>query len=173
MVVIYMNRVSDNLSAECLLKTIGAIKAGAPGTAPAGIHAIRNFLAQQGLDTTRMVMVDGSGVSRYNLTTTRGIAGLLQVMYRNQALFPLFYNSLPAPGEHGSLSGRMRGTTAENNLRGKTGTLRGASAFSGYVRAADGNLLAFSIIMQNFHGNLRSYRQVQDRIGVFLSQWKE
>lgn len=170
-VVTNMNRVSDNLSAECLLKTIGAIKAGAPGTAPAGLYAIKNFLAQQGVDTTRMVLADGSGVSRYNLTTARGIAGVLQIMYRNQNLFPLFYNSLAAPGEHGSLSGRMRGTAAVGNLRAKTGTLRGASAFSGYVRAADGSLLAFSIIMQNFQGNLRSYRQIQDRIGVFLSNW--
>ena len=67
----------------------------------------------------------------------------------------------------------MRGTAAERNLRAKTGTLRGASAFSGYVTGADGKMLAFSVIMQNFHGNLRSYRQVQDKIGVVLSQWQE
>lgn len=172
-IVTNMNRVSDNLSAECILKTIGAIKGGPPGTAATGIYAIRNYLAAQGLDTTRMVIADGSGVSRYNLNTARNITGVLQIMYRDQTLFPLFYNSLAAPGEHGSLSGRMRGTTTEGNLRAKTGTLRGASAFSGYVRAADGNMLAFSIIMQNFHGNLRSYRQIQDRIGVYLSQWRK
>jgi serine-type D-Ala-D-Ala carboxypeptidase/endopeptidase (penicillin-binding protein 4) len=172
-VVTNMNRVSDNLSAECLLKTMGALELKAPGTAQAGTYAIRKFLAAQGLDTTRMVMADGSGVSRYNLTTVRGIAGLLEAMYHNQALFPLFYRSLAAPGEHGSLSNRMRGTTAEHNLRAKTGTLRGATAFSGYVKAADGKMLVFSLMMQNFQGNLRSYRQVQDRIGVFLSQWKE
>ncbi len=172
-VVTNMNRISDNLSAECLLKTIGAIKMGSPGTAAAGISVMRAFLAAEGLDTTRMVMADGSGVSRYNLSTARGIAGLLQVLYRNQTLFPLFYSSLAGPGEHGSLASRMKGTTAEHNLRAKTGTLRGAAAFSGYVRGADGTMLAFSVIMQNFHGNLRSYRQVQDRIGVFLSQWRE
>jgi serine-type D-Ala-D-Ala carboxypeptidase/endopeptidase (penicillin-binding protein 4) len=172
-VVLNMNRVSDNLSAECLLKTIGAVTAKGPGTAAAGISAVRRFLAGQGLDTTRMVMVDGSGVSRYNLNTPRGIAGLLQTMYHNQVLFPLYFNSLAAPGEHGSLSHRMIGTPAERNLRAKTGTLRGATALSGYVSGADGKMLAFSIIMQNFNGNLRSYRQVQDRIGVYLSQWRK
>jgi D-alanyl-D-alanine carboxypeptidase/D-alanyl-D-alanine-endopeptidase (penicillin-binding protein 4) len=172
-VVTNMNRVSDNLSAECLLKAMGAASLGAPGTAPAGISAVKNFLAAQTLDTTRMVIADGSGVSRYNLNTARNIAGLLQVMYRDQRHFPMFHNSLAAPGERGKLSRRMRGTTAEGNLRAKTGTERGVSAFSGYVRAADGNLLAFSVLMQNFHENLRSYRQVQDRIGVLLSQWKK
>jgi serine-type D-Ala-D-Ala carboxypeptidase/endopeptidase (penicillin-binding protein 4) len=172
-VVTNMNRVSDNLSAECLLKTMGAITQGAPGTAAAGISAIKQCLTGQGLDTTSMIIADGSGVSRYNLNTARNIAELLRMMYRNQAAFPLFYKSLPGPGERGSLSGRMRGTSAEGNLRAKTGTLRGATAFSGYVTAADGKMLAFSVIMQNFHGNLRSYRQIQDRIGVFLSQWKE
>jgi serine-type D-Ala-D-Ala carboxypeptidase/endopeptidase (penicillin-binding protein 4) len=172
-IVTYMNRVSDNLSAECLLKTMGAVTAKEPGTAASGIASVRRFLAGQGLDTTRMIMVDGSGVSRYNLNTARGITGLLQAMYHNQALFPLYFNSLAAPGEHGSLSHRMTGTTAEKNLRAKTGTLRGATAFSGYVSGADGKMLAFSIIMQNFNGNLRSYRQVQDRIGVHLSQWRK
>ncbi len=172
-VVTNMNRVSDNLSAECLLKAMGAVSRGAPGTAASGISAIKNFLAGQALDTTRMVIADGSGVSRYNLNTARRIAELLQAMYRDQGLFQIFYNSLAGPGEHGSLSRRMKGTTAEGNLRAKTGTLRGAAAFSGYVTAADGTMLAFSVIIQNFSGDLRSYRLVQDRIGVLLSQWKE
>ena len=172
-VVTYMNRTSDNLSAECLLKTMGAFWTGGPGTAAAGISAMKEFLAGRSLDTNRIVIADGSGVSRYNLSTARSIAGLLQIMYRDQRLFPIFHNSLPGPGEHGSLSGRMKGTTAERNLRAKTGTLRGASAFSGYVTGADGKMLAFSVIMQNFHGNLRSYRQVQDKIGLVLSQWQE
>jgi serine-type D-Ala-D-Ala carboxypeptidase/endopeptidase (penicillin-binding protein 4) len=172
-VVTNMNRASDNLSAECLLKTMGAIANGAPGTAIGGIEIIKKYLVGQGLDTTRMVMADGSGVSRYNLNTVRNITGLLQIMSRDPAMFPLFYNSLAAPGEPGKLSRRMRGTTAEGNLRAKTGTERGVSALSGYVTAADGRVLAFSIVMQNFHGNLRHYRQIQDKIGVFLSQWRE
>jgi D-alanyl-D-alanine carboxypeptidase/D-alanyl-D-alanine-endopeptidase (penicillin-binding protein 4) len=170
-VVTYMNRVSDNLAAECLLKTLGAVSRGAPGTAEGGLSAVKGFLYDAGLDTTRIVLADGSGVSRYNLATARGIARLLQAVHRNQALFPILFNSLPAPGEPGSLSARMRGTTAERNLRAKTGTLRGASAFSGYLTAANGQLLAFSIFMQNFPGRPRSYRDVQDRIAVTLTQW--
>ena len=102
-VVTYMNRTSDNLSAECLLKTMGAFGVGAPGTSAAGISTMKDFFAGQSLDTTRMVIADGSGVSRYNLSTARGIAGLLQIMYRDRRLFPIFRNSLPGPGEHGSL----------------------------------------------------------------------
>ncbi len=172
-IVTNMNRVSDNLSAECLLKTIGATRWGAPGSAESGVSVIKSFLASHSLDTTRMSIVDGSGVSRYNLTTARNIARLLQLIYQDQKLFPTFYNSLAGPGEHGTLSGRMRRTSAERNLRAKTGTLRGASAFSGYVKDAGGKMLVFSVILQNFLENSRSYRQVQDKIGVILSQWKE
>jgi D-alanyl-D-alanine carboxypeptidase/D-alanyl-D-alanine-endopeptidase (penicillin-binding protein 4) len=172
-VVTYMNRVSDNLSAECLLKTMGAVRTGTPGTASAGILTIKDFLASEGIDTARISIVDGSGVSRYNLTSVRTIAALLESTYSDHSLFPVFYNSLAVPGEHGSLFNRMKGTLAEGHVRAKTGTLRGATALSGYVTTADGNLLAFSIIMQNYLGDARSYRQVQDRIGIVLSQWKE
>jgi D-alanyl-D-alanine carboxypeptidase/D-alanyl-D-alanine-endopeptidase (penicillin-binding protein 4) len=63
----------------------------------------------------------------------------------------------------------MKRTSAEGNLRAKTGTLRGASSLSGYVTTADGELLAFSILMQNFPTGPGSYRATQDRLGVFLS----
>ena len=172
-VITNMNRVSDNLSAECLAKTIGAVRTGSPGSAASGISAIKQYLAAQAVDTVRMVIADGSGVSRYNLNSVHNIATLLQQMHSDQRLFPLFYNSLAAPGEHGSLSNRMKGTSAEGSLRAKTGTLRGAAALSGYVTTPDGTLLAFSIIMQNYIGNPRRYRQIQDEIAVLLSQWRE
>ena len=66
----------------------------------------------------------------------------------------------------------MRGTPAQGNLRAKTGTLEGVTALSGYVTTADGEELAFSILMQQFPSGARSYRHVQDRIGAFLAGLK-
>ena len=168
-VVTYMDKESDNLSAECILKTLGVKNAGTPGKAATGVSLIMKFLSENGIDTTRIVIADGSGVSRYNLVSTALIIDLLTAIHKKGAHFATLYHSLPVAGIDGTLSRRMRGTPAQGNLRAKTGTLNGTSSLSGYVHTADGELLAFSILMQHFPNNTRTYRQVQDRIGILLS----
>ncbi len=168
--VTFMNKVSDNLTAEVLLKTLAAEKFGTPGSAAAGTSAVSAFLNGIGIDTTRIAQADGSGLSRYNLTSPSVIIRLLQAMERDSLHFPPFYYSLPIAGVDGTIAKRMRGTRAEGNLRAKTGSLSAVSALSGYVRSADGELLAFSVLMQNFPGSVRGYRATQDRIGILLSE---
>jgi D-alanyl-D-alanine carboxypeptidase/D-alanyl-D-alanine-endopeptidase (penicillin-binding protein 4) len=167
--VTFMNKVSDNLSAEVLLKDVAAETFGPPGNAKAGIALLKQYLGSMGIDTVRMSAVDGSGLSAYNLTSASRLVSLLSVMYADTALFPAFYHSLPIAGKDGTLAGRMRDTPAEGNLRAKTGHVFGVSSLSGYVRTRDGELLAFSILMQKFPNGADSYRAVQNRIGVFLA----
>ena len=170
--VTFMNKVSDNLTAETLLKTLAAVKRSNPGSAAAGVTVVHEFLNANGIDTTRVAIVDGSGLSRYDLTSAEAVTRLLTAMYKNREHFDAFYHSLPIAGVDGTLARRMRGTTAEGNLHAKTGTLSGVSALSGYVRTADGELLAFSVLTQNYATNSRGYRMVQDRIGITLSRLK-
>ncbi len=168
-VLVNLNKVSDNLSAENVLKTVGAIARGVPGTARNGIQETKRFLSQFGVDTTKFLMVDGSGVSHYNLLSAEILVQLLRGMARRDDLFPLFYGSLPIAGVDGTLSGRMNGTPAERNLRAKTGSISGVSSLSGYVQTRDGETLAFSMLMQNFIGSNRPYRDAQDRIAALLA----
>ncbi len=56
----------------------------------------------------------------------------------------------------------MKGTRAENNVRAKTGTLAYVRSLSGYVRTADGETLAFSMIANNFLVSSTSAEYVQD-----------
>ena len=169
-VITYMNRTSDNLSAENLVKVLAAERRAVPGAAVDGLSVVRSFLAGRGIDTTQIVTADGSGVSRYNLLSTDVLVKLLTSMYADTTHFPIFYNSLAGAGEFGSLSNRMTGTPAGGNLRAKTGTLNGVCALSGYVMTADGEPLAFAMLMQNYAQSARIYRDVQDRIGVLLSR---
>jgi D-alanyl-D-alanine carboxypeptidase/D-alanyl-D-alanine-endopeptidase (penicillin-binding protein 4) len=171
-VLTYMNLVSDNLSAENILKTLAAEKTGIPGSAVAGAEVVRRFLAGIGIDTTRTVIADGSGVSRYNLTSAGAVTTLLAAMRRRTDMFPIWYATLPVAGVSGTVSARMRGTPAQGNLHAKTGTLEGVSSLSGYVTTADGEELAFSILMQHYPARAREYRRVQDRIGAFLAGLK-
>lgn len=170
-VVVYLNKESDNLSAENLLKTLGAEFRGAPGTAQNGIFVVNEFLASLGLDTTRAFLADGSGVSRYNLVNAETIIQLLTAMTSEETLFERFSVSLPIAGVDGTLEDRMVGSRAQGNAHAKTGTLAGVSNLSGYVTTRDGELLAFSILMQNFLGSAIPYRDVQDRIITMLADY--
>ncbi len=171
-VVYNINKISDNLSAEMLLKTLGAELKGVPGSAEKGTRVVREFLAEIGIDSTRYEMVDGSGVSRYNVVTPELMVKLLRWMYKHFPIQAEYQASLPIAGRDGTLKKRMLGTAAEGKLHAKTGTLRGVSTLSGYTETADGEILAFSIMMEHFVVRAKQIRQVQDRIGALLSNFK-
>ena len=166
-----MNKPSDNLIAELLLKTIGAELRGAPGTAKKGLGAISNLLGQIGVDRGYYTFADGSGVSRYNLVTASLLTDLLVYIFRNFAVMPEYLASLPVGGVDGTLTRRMRGMSAEGVLRAKTGTLRGLTALAGYTVTADGETVAFSIIVSNYLGSVSPRRALQDKIGDILTQF--
>ena len=171
-VLVYMDRTSDNLAAENVLRTLAVHRQGAPGTASGGIAVVREFLAGIGIDTTKTVIADGSGVSRYNLTNAESIVDLLVALSKRPDLFPLWRETFPIAGVSGTLARRMKNTPAAGNLRGKTGTLNGVSSLSGYVTTADGDMLAYAIIMEQFPGSPQPYRRVQDLLGALLAGWR-
>ncbi len=167
--VVFLNKMSDNLSAENMVKILGAESYGAPGTTEHGISSVKRTLYTFGIDTTKFLMVDGSGVSHYDLLTPDILVALLRGMHSKKDIFDLYYSSLPNAGVDGLLANRMRGTPAQNNLHAKTGTLGGVSALSGYVATADGEMLGFSIMMQNYIGPGEPYRKIQDAIGALMA----
>jgi D-alanyl-D-alanine carboxypeptidase/D-alanyl-D-alanine-endopeptidase (penicillin-binding protein 4) len=168
-VVTYMNKESDNLCAEALLRVLGAEVTKMPGSARSGIGVMKNVLALCDVDTAALVLADGSGLSRMNLASPSAVVQLLKAMY-NTPHFASFARSLAIAGIDGTIGSRMKGTAAEGNLRGKTGTLTAVSSLSGYLHTADGELLAFSLMMMNYPSEAGVYRQVQDGIGVFLTR---
>ncbi|MGD1044661.1 MAG: D-alanyl-D-alanine carboxypeptidase/D-alanyl-D-alanine-endopeptidase [Bacteroidota bacterium] len=164
-----MNKQSDNLSAENTLKVIGALNNNIPGSAKSGVFIEKRFLSILGMDTAKFSIVDGSGVSRYNLLSADQLVQFLAAMKKQPRLFQMFYNSLPVAGVDGTLTDRMSNYPVANNLHAKTGTLNGVSCLSGYVQTRDGEMLAFSMMMQNFITAAVDYRQVQDKIGAMLA----
>jgi D-alanyl-D-alanine carboxypeptidase/D-alanyl-D-alanine-endopeptidase (penicillin-binding protein 4) len=166
-------KISDNLTGELLVKAVGAWVAGPPGTYEKGLAAERAFLASEvGVDTTAQRLADGSGVSRYNLVTARQIVDLLAYMSSRDDLFPAYLEALPVAGVDGTLEGRMRGTSAQGRARAKTGTLNGVAALSGYVPTADGERLAFSMMIEFYTGSSEPRRAVQDSIVAALAGFR-
>ena len=166
-----MNKPSDNLIAELLLKTIGAELRGTPGTARKGLGAISNLLGEIGVDRGYYTFADGSGVSRYNLVTASLLTDLLVYMFHNFTVMPEYLASLPVGGVDGTLTRRMRGMSTEGVLRAKTGTLRGITTLAGYTVTADGETVAFSILVSNYLGSASPRRTLQDKIGDILTQF--
>lgn len=167
-----INKESDNLGAENLLKTIAAEKRGEPGSSADGLTLVRAFASSRGIDTSHITLSDASGVSWYNSVSPAEFTKLLLGEYRVRDTFERFRATLPVAGIDGTLANRMIGSRAEGNARAKTGTLTGVSALSGYITAADGTPLAFSILCNHFRGELAPLRTLQDSILTLLANYR-
>jgi len=62
----------------------------------------------------------------------------------------------------------MVDSPAEKRVRGKTGTLSGTANLAGYLQTKNGNLLAFTLLMQNYVGSASKTRFIQDKICELL-----
>ena len=169
-VIVDLNKESDNLNAEMIIYAIAYKDSGAPAYAKDGLAAIYRLIDSLGLDSEDYHIADGSGVSHYNLITAELLVEVLKyIYYKKENLFDSFYNSLSVAGIDGTLERRMWNTSAEDNVHAKTGTLKGVSSLSGYVTAKNGNLIAFSVLIQNFVDSYSVARRFQDKICVLLS----
>jgi D-alanyl-D-alanine carboxypeptidase/D-alanyl-D-alanine-endopeptidase (penicillin-binding protein 4) len=163
-----INKHSDNFLAECLFKTLGAEASGVQGNSFFSQQAIQKFLNDNSIFSAGTEIVDGSGISRSDQATPLAINGVMEKMYFDLVHFDDFYNSLSIAGVDGTLRGRMLGSSAGNNFRGKTGTLNGVSGLAGYLTTPDGEDLIVTIIFEFNKGGWGYYRDVQDEIVELL-----
>ncbi|MGH7468381.1 MAG: D-alanyl-D-alanine carboxypeptidase/D-alanyl-D-alanine endopeptidase [Longimicrobiales bacterium] len=161
-----VNKKSHNLLAEQTLRTVGRVALG-QGTVEAGARAVRHLLEAEASGVTPDITIyDGSGLSILNRVTTRSVIHLLSFMAKSN-MWNDYWETLPEAGNGDGLR-RMYRTPADHNLRAKTGTIDHVSALSGYVRAANGERLAFSIISNDVPSTYRAKR-IEDAIGARLA----
>lgn len=144
---------SDNLYADSLyLHTASKIK-GSPVNWNEAQPVIKNFLQEQtGIDLTKSIFTDGSGLSRYNLVTPEQTISLLKFLYQR---FPLSYEyiaALPISGRDGTLQKRFKIPTQQGFVRAKTGTMTGMNSLSGYLYSTNGHTLAFAMFINRLPG---------------------
>jgi len=161
-IVTTINKVSQNLYAELLLRVVGK-EYGGEGSASMGAEVEKNLFTVMGIDPAQIDIVDGSGLSRLNLVTPMSVVKLLSYL-RQQPVGKFFYDSLPIAGVDGTIKARMIGTAAQGNVRAKTGYVDKARALSGYVTTLDGEELAFSMIVNNYLVPTGLANQIQDAI---------
>jgi D-alanyl-D-alanine carboxypeptidase/D-alanyl-D-alanine-endopeptidase (penicillin-binding protein 4) len=163
---------SQNLYAELILRALGKATASNPKqtSEEAGIAAVREFLTRAGIEPGRIVMLDGSGLSRANLVTAEATTRLLTYMNTHRA-GSVFREALPIAGIDGTLRNRMKGTPAQNNVRAKTGTLGTATSLSGYVFSAAGERLVFSLMINNPPRDADPRTNFTDAVAVLLASF--
>jgi len=148
-----INKSSQNLFADAMFKLMGN------GTWEGGSDAVHAFLKKAGIDESGFVVVDGSGLSRENRVTARFQTNLLAYMAKHPEA-EAYRQSLSAAGVDGTLRKRMQ--DLKGRVFGKTGTIAGVRAFSGYVRDRDGKWLACCIIYNGFKGSETPFESLQD-----------
>lgn len=175
-----MNRHSHNLYAEQLLRTMAVVNAPdttaedlEEGSAALGVLALRSSLAKTGVDTSRVFLQGGSGLSRKNLASPRAFVRLLEHVWTeaDTTSRSAFYDSLPTGGKEGTLEYRFDDDApARGRVQAKTGTLTGVSALSGYVKTKGGVPLAFSILCNHHMTDSAHVRSAQDAIVNALAE---
>ena len=162
-----MQKPSQNQIAELLFRTAG-LRTSGDGSADSARAVGMRTLATWGITTADVAYRDGSGLSRHDYVTPRAVLKVLDAM-RRSPWYLTYRDALPIAGVDGTIAGRMRETPAAGNVRAKTGTVDKARSLSGYVTTADGRLVMFSMLSNNFTVPTRDVERVQDLLVTTLA----
>ena len=157
-----INKVSQNLHAEILLRLLGRER-GSAGTIEGGLEVLRGFLTQAGISSDQYTFYDGSGLSRQNLVTPHAIVQLLHYC-ATQPWGADYKATFPVAGIDGSLTERLTSPGVQSRILAKTGSLGGVKALSGYATTNSGQTLVFSILSNNFNITAKRVTEAIDEL---------
>ncbi|MCL2510714.1 MAG: D-alanyl-D-alanine carboxypeptidase/D-alanyl-D-alanine-endopeptidase [Bacteroidales bacterium] len=138
---------SVNLYAEAILLSLRSQENVSFGD---NTRFVENYLKNKGLSTYGFRMTDGSGLSRSNFVSSDFLCDFLKMMHKTNS-FTDFYATFPVAGTSGTIAGMCKGTAAQSNLRAKSGTMNAVRAYCGYVKNSAGDMICFSLIINNFN----------------------
>lgn len=143
-----MLRVSENNVAEILFRQV-ALAQGYPATWSGSSAAAKEVLRALGLETWRLRLVDGSGLSGSNRLTATSLTEVLDVSLGDTRLEALI-DGLPVAGRTGTLVNRFAAppaSCARGKVAAKTGSLTGVSTLAGVTQGADGQWRSFAVMV--------------------------
>jgi D-alanyl-D-alanine carboxypeptidase/D-alanyl-D-alanine-endopeptidase (penicillin-binding protein 4) len=166
-----IDKSSLNVFAEALLKTLGAYNSDGKlvrvGGYETGRETIQKFLQKIGVKSDHYNIDDGSGLSHANRVTPHELVTILRYMNgspRRQE----WWSNLAEPGEDGTLRKRMK--AYKGKVFAKTGSIGGVSSLSGYVKAADDRIYAFSVLCNDtLKSKGMAPHDLQDKICILLA----
>jgi PBP4 family serine-type D-alanyl-D-alanine carboxypeptidase len=158
----HFHEESENAVGEVLLHEIAIAKGTTQPDWPAGAKAISDWLVEKaGLEAGSFRLVDGSGLSRYNLISADSAVRLLEFMHGGEH-FDAFFASLPT---------EVVGDEAVVSAKG--GSMTGVSTISGYLKNDEGRLLAFSLLATGFVGDNKPVFDLRQRVWRELVRYRQ
>ncbi|HEY0760628.1 MAG TPA: D-alanyl-D-alanine carboxypeptidase/D-alanyl-D-alanine-endopeptidase [Acidisarcina sp.] len=157
-----INKVSQNQHAELLLRLLGREQTG-DGSFLEGARVVRQFLINAGVNGDDFLLYDGSGLSPKDQVTPRAMTTLLAYAAR-QPWGDAYRATLPVGGVDGTLSLRFLQSPLKGKIFAKTGTLAEVNTMSGYLTAASGRTLIFSVLCNGRRPSSDAERKAMDRI---------
>lgn len=158
------NKESHNLTGELILKTT-ALKQSGEGSTKKG-----TLLLKKELDTlfpnSKFNIVDGSGLSRYNLITPNLLVSILEYLYKSPNKETVF-SAFPIGGQEGTLRNRLK-NIKNYKVIAKSGSMTGVNCLSGYLTQKGKDTIAFSILINNSNLSPQNLRDIQDKIVSFF-----
>jgi len=162
-----INKISQNLHAELLLRLLGKVLAK-EGSFAQGTRVVRQFLLDAGVSDDDFFLYDGSGMSPDDRIAPRALTQLLTYAAK-QPWGDDWRRTFPIAGIDGTLAGRFKNSPLKARLQAKTGTLNEVNALSGYLTAASGKTLAFSILVNGHRPGSEAEAQAIDRIAEAIA----
>ena len=163
-----MLKESDNAIADTIYKKLGHSFFRQTATWQSSAKAVANILEPKTkIVFKKMNIVDGSGLSRYNLVSPAQLVALLHYVYFAKKINSFFVDALSVAGVDGTLKERM--PKLKNRVFAKTGSMSGVSSLAGYIKTKNQETIAFAIILNSFLNNPQKYQKLQDEICELLA----
>ena len=145
-----INKYSNNTMARQLFLSLGSTfrMPNDKDDAAAAQRVIRQWLARKGLPSSSLVLENGSGLSRSERVTARGLATLLQSAWQSPYAAE-FISSMPLAAMDGTMRKRLQDTAIAGKAHIKTGTLNNVRAIAGYSRDVNGASWAVVAILNH------------------------
>ncbi|MGJ3500944.1 D-alanyl-D-alanine carboxypeptidase/D-alanyl-D-alanine endopeptidase [Piscirickettsia salmonis] len=163
-IIHHMLKVSDNIEAEVLTKLLGYTVYHQAGSWDNGTRAVKHILKQvPGLNSKRLTIYDGSGLSRYNLLTPKELNAVLQFAAHRFGLKSDFANSLSIPG----VDHTWAGSSVDPNYLAlvKTGSMMGVHNLVGYIEPKGGRAMSFAFMTNGVdQAHPLNYRQLTQKV---------
>lgn len=161
-----IGKSSQNLYAELMLRRLGLIEG--TGSRADGLVEVEAVLAEAGVERAAFDLHDGSGMSVYNRVSPRATTTFLR-WTMSQPWGEAWRGTLPVGGRDGTLARRFVGTPLEGRIFAKTGSLNGVNALAGFLTAASGRTLVFSIYANDRPSTAGSSIEAMDRALLALA----
>ena len=160
---------SDNIVSERMAR-LAARAAGNQFNEQGVAKTFDKVLRELGIDPSKIIIKDASGLSKQNKLTANILSQLLYKIH-SDPLFSQLIDGLPVSGKTGTLSKRYieSAPQAVGLVKAKTGTLSGTVSLAGYVQSGDREY-AFTIIADNIKRSNYASEQARKTLDIYLGK---